>query len=324
MSTSFTQLPTLEGSGSVSGAPHLPAGFTNTFTSRYVDTGEVRLHAVIGGDSPPLLVVHGWPETWYAWRLLMPALARAFQVIAVDQRGMGLSDKPASGDDAGTRAHDMGALMDALGHQRFAVVGHDTGMLFSYALAADYPNRIARIAVAETFIPGVASSPPLLVPAAVNDVVWHRAFNRVAKLNEPRVSGRKDIFFGFEFAHRTVKKLPDYVVKHYVDHFASSPEALRGSFEFYRALDTTTAQNLQRKTARQPLPVLAIGGAASSGENGVNAMKLAADDVQSLIIPSSGHFVAEEAPEEMLAGLTAFLTPTATGWPGPPPAAQSM
>ena len=60
--------------GSVSGAPNLPEGFTNTFTSRYLDTGEVRLHAVTGGDGPPLLLVHGWPETWYAWRIVMPAL----------------------------------------------------------------------------------------------------------------------------------------------------------------------------------------------------------------------------------------------------------
>ena len=58
--------PTPEGPGSVSGAPNLPEGFTDTFTSRYIDTGEVRLHAVIGGDGPPLLLVHGWPETWYA------------------------------------------------------------------------------------------------------------------------------------------------------------------------------------------------------------------------------------------------------------------
>ena len=76
MSATSTGGPTPEGPGSAAGAPNLPAGFTDTFTSRYIDTGELRLHAVIGGDGPPLLLVHGWPETWYAWRLLMPALAR--------------------------------------------------------------------------------------------------------------------------------------------------------------------------------------------------------------------------------------------------------
>jgi pimeloyl-ACP methyl ester carboxylesterase len=128
MNLSSTGLPTPQGPGSVSGAPHLPAGFTGTFTSRYVDTGDLRQHAVTGGDGPPLLLVHGWPQTWYAWRLLMPVLARHFQVIAVDQRGTGLSGKPAGGYDAATLADDLVALMDVLGHQQFAVAGHDTGM----------------------------------------------------------------------------------------------------------------------------------------------------------------------------------------------------
>jgi hypothetical protein len=72
MSSSSIQLPAPEGPGSVSGAPNLPAGFADTFASQYIDTGELRQHAVIGGEGPPLLLVHGWPETWYAWRLLMP------------------------------------------------------------------------------------------------------------------------------------------------------------------------------------------------------------------------------------------------------------
>ena len=110
-----TACPPPEGPGSVSGAPHLPDGFTGTFTSRYVDTGDLRQHVVTGGDGPPLLLVHGWPQTWYAWRLVMPALARDFQVIAPDQRGTGLSGKPEDGYDTGTLAGDLAALMDALG-----------------------------------------------------------------------------------------------------------------------------------------------------------------------------------------------------------------
>jgi alpha/beta hydrolase fold len=93
MSSTSSHLPTPEGPDSVSGAPHLRAGFTDTFTSHYIDTAELRLHAVIGGEGPPLLLGHGWPENRYAWRLLMPALARDFEVIAVDQRGIRLSEK---------------------------------------------------------------------------------------------------------------------------------------------------------------------------------------------------------------------------------------
>src|SRR6266852_4333437 len=267
MSSSSTRLPTPEGPGSVAQAPNLPAGFTDTFSSRYIDTGEVRLHAVIGGDGPPLLLVHGWPETWYAWRLVMPALARDFQVIAVDQRGIGLSDKPAGGYDTGTLAGDLVALMDALGHQRFAMYGTDTGMPIAYALAADHPDRLDRLVVSEAPLPGVSPSPPLILPPQLNDRLWHLAFNRLAKVNEQLVRGREDIFFGAEFAASAgKKKLPDYAVRYYIDTLASDPEALRGSFELYRAFDTSIAQNEQRKTRRLTLPVLAIGGAESSGE----------------------------------------------------------
>ena len=128
------------GPGSVLGAPNLPAGFANTFASRYVDANGVRLHAVVGGKGRPLLLVHGWPQTWYQWRLVMPALAHDFEVIAVDQRGIGLSDKPESGYDDGAQANDMVALMETLGHRRFAMVGFDTGMPIAYALAADHPG----------------------------------------------------------------------------------------------------------------------------------------------------------------------------------------
>jgi pimeloyl-ACP methyl ester carboxylesterase len=312
MSSSSTRLPTPEGPGSVSGAPHLPAGFTDTFTSRYIDTGEVRLHAVIGGDGPPLLLVHGWPETWYAWRLLMPTLARDFQVIAVDQRGMGLSDKPEGGYDTGTLANDLVALMDALGHQRFAVVGHDTGFAISYALAADHPDRVDRVALAEIpGSPGAAPSPPLFVPEPINNRLWHLPFNRVDKMPEQLVEGREDIFFGYEFAVQG-GQLPDDVVDYYV-RLLSNPDALRGCFGWYRALDTTIAQDEERKRRRLSMPVLAIGGEASYGEHVGEAMELVADDVQSVVIPGTGHWVAETAPDQMLAALTAFLAPASAG-----------
>src|SRR3954470_10670462 len=126
MSAPRTPLPTPEGPLSAAGAPNLPAGFGDTFTSRYVDTGAARLHAVIGGEGPPLLMVHGWPETWYAWRLLMPVLARDFTAIPVDQRAVGLSDKPQYGYDTATQPGDLVALMDALGHKKCAVVAPDT------------------------------------------------------------------------------------------------------------------------------------------------------------------------------------------------------
>src|SRR5579859_4355864 len=314
MSSSSTSLPTPEGPGSVSGAPHLPAGFTGTFTSRYVDAGDLRLHAVTGGDGPPLLLVHGWPQTWYAWRMLMPALARDFSVVAVDQRGIGLSDKPSSGYDTASLASDLVALMDVLGHRRFTVYGTDVGMPIAYALAADHRDRVDRLVVSEAPLPGMAPSPPLFLPPQLNERLWHLAFNQLPKVNEQLVTGREEIFFGAEFeASAGTNKLPRDTVRYYIDILAADPDHLRGSFGFYRASPASTAQNEQRKTRRLTLPVLAIGGAESSGAGVGNTMKLTADDVQTLVIPGCGHWVAEQAPDELLAALTAFLAPYREG-----------
>jgi len=302
--------PTPEGPGSVSGAPNLPEGFTVRFTSRYVDTGDLRLHAVTGGEGPPLLLVHGWPQTWYAWRMVMPALARDFSVVAVDQRGIGLSDKPQGGYDTATLANDLVALMETLGHQRFALYGTDVGMPIAYALAADHPDRVDRLVVSEAPLPGISPSPPLFLPPGLNERLWHLAFNQLPEVNEQLVTGREDIFFGAEFdASAGTKKLPSNTVRYYIDTLASDPGHLRGSFGFYRAIPTSAAQNEQRKAWRLTLPVLAIGGEESSGEGVGKTMKLIADDVQTVVLTGSGHWVAEQAPEQLLAALTAFLAP---------------
>jgi pimeloyl-ACP methyl ester carboxylesterase len=304
-----TPTTTPTGVASVTGAPNLPAGFADTFTSQYIDTGDVRLHAVIGGDGPPLLLVHGWPETWYAWRLVMPTLAKSFTIIAVDQRGIGLSDKPQDGYDTGTLARDLVALMDALGHERFAVMGHDTGVAISYALAADFPDRVERLVVAE--IPGPptsAASPPAFVPSKINDRLWHIPFNRVEGLPEQLIEGREDIYFGYEFAIQG-GVLPEDLVAYYVDLLRSDRETLRGSLGFYRAFDATLAQNNERASQKLAMPVLAIGGAASYGDHVAHAMEALADDVQGAVILGAGHWVAEQAPDEVLNALTTFLAP---------------
>jgi pimeloyl-ACP methyl ester carboxylesterase len=308
-----TSLPIAEGFGSVSEAPNLPAGFTDTFTSHHVDTGDLELHAVIGGDGPPLLLVHGWPQTWYAWRMLMPTLAQDFRVIAVDQRGIGLSDKPRDGYDTGTLANDLVKLMEVAGHQRFALYGTDTGMPIAYALAADHPDRVERLVVSEAPLPGISPSPPLFLPPALNERLWHLTFNQLSVVNEQLVSGREDIFFGAEFdASAGTKKLPEETVRYYIDTLRD-PEHLRGSFELYRAFPAIIAQNEQRKERRLTMPVLAIGGEESSGAGVEGTMKLVADDVEGVVLTGSGHWVAEQAPDQLLAALAKFLAPYREG-----------
>jgi hypothetical protein len=103
-----------QGLGSVSAAPHLPDGFADTSTSRYIDTRELRQHVVTGGEGPPVLPVHRWPQIRYAGRLSMPSLARHFPIIAPGQHGTALSGKPGDGSDPGTLAADLAVRCEAL------------------------------------------------------------------------------------------------------------------------------------------------------------------------------------------------------------------
>src|SRR5262249_59593101 len=130
-------------------------------------------------------------------------------VIAVDQRGIGLSDKPQSGYDLRSEANDLAALMDTLGYRRFAVMGFDTGMPISYALAADHPDRVERLVVGEAVMPGVSPSPPLIAGDRTNKRLWHIAFNRLdADVNEALVRGREQVYFGAEYAVSAGTPLP--------------------------------------------------------------------------------------------------------------------
>lgn len=296
-----------------SSLPGLPEGFWTRFTSRRVSVGGVAIHAVTGGEGPPLLLISGWPQTWYVWRFLMPALAERYSLVVAEPRGLGRSDKPEGAYDTATLAADLAGLMSELGHARFAVVGHDIGMWVGYALAADFPERVERLAVMDANIPGVLPSPPLFSDAALNRRLWHFAFNRLDTLNERMVEGREEIYFGDQFASKgaTPEAVLPEAVEIYIAPLKASRQALHACFEFYRAIETNIALNARRKERMLDIPVLAIGGELGLGSRVGDQMKLVAHDVTAVSIAGCGHYVPEEAPNETLAALLPFLGPYA-------------
>lgn len=291
------------------GLPNLSDEFCAMFESIFVQTDDVKLHAVIGGSGPVVLLIGGWPQTWYQWRFIMPELAKQYTVIAVDARGFNLSDTTPSGYDSATIANDLAKFMTILGYEKFSVVGHDLGMWAGYALAADHPDRLTRLAVVDAVIPGVEDWFTMLSVKPLNDFLWHFAFNRVDDINEQLVRGREDIYFKYQFATKAASPdaIPAYAVSYYVDILKSSPERLRSSFEYYRVIDTDMAQNRQRKTKKITIPVLAVAGEVACNSFTANDMRLLADDVSEVIIPACGHFVPEEAPDALFTALQPFL-----------------
>ncbi|MFF8569118.1 alpha/beta fold hydrolase [Streptomyces albidoflavus] len=297
------------GFGSVTGVSGLPAGFTNTFASALADVDGVQLHTVTGGDGPPLLLIGGWPQFWYQWRLVMPSLAEHFTVIAADPRGSGLSDKPESGYDSTTSAAEFHRLMEILGHDRFSVIGHDIGMWTGYAMAADRPGPIERMVLVDAIIPGVSPSPPLLSDRRTSDFLWHFNFNRAHGINEQLVTGREDLYFGHQFATKaaTPTSIPAEAVDTYVQALRL-PGALKASFEYYRAIDQILEQTRTRLQKKIDIPVLAVAGDALGGENMEKEVRTIASNVTgAVVIPDCGHYVPEEAPAAFVRAVLPFL-----------------
>lgn len=304
------QIVPLSGFGSVSDVPRLPEGFTNTFTSYRVDTGKIGLHAVIGGSGEPLLLHCGWPQNWFSWRYLMLPLAEQYTVIAVDPRGLGLSEKRADGYDVDTLAQDMFDLMDALGHEKFIYAGHDIGVMVGYAMAAIHPERIRRMALGEGTIPGASPSPEMIPDdRRLSDFLWHFAFNRAHDVNERLVEGREHIYFTYQFATKASSEeaVPKYARDFYIEQLRRVPGTLKAGFDYYRAMDKTIPQVRRHVETKHDVPVLAFSGAMACGPLVELEQQNLATEVESLIIPDCGHFPAEEKPDALLTALTEFF-----------------
>ncbi|MEP9348214.1 alpha/beta hydrolase [Xanthobacter sp. KR7-225] len=273
---------------------------------RYLRVDGQKIHCAILGSGRPILLVPGWPQTWYAWRHTMAALAQnGFQAIAVDPVGTGYSARPETGYDTGSAARILHQVMLQLGHARYAVAGHDVGMWVGYALAIDFPEAVERIALTEAVIPGLAPAPQIFVPPADNIFLWHFMFNQVLDLPEFLTAGREKEYLSFMFdkwSHRRDRVAAEV----YADAYGT-PGGIRAGFAYYRAIPETIRQNLKRAERPLTMPVLAIGTEFATVDAPLATLRPHAADLRGEIIRDSGHFVMEETPEDFNAQVLPFF-----------------
>lgn len=282
-----------------------PAQFNRTFTHHTANVNNVRLHYVTGGRGEPVVLLHGFGSTWYMWRNVMPELAKRYTVIVPDLRGAGDSDKPATGYDKRTLAEDIYQLVRQLGHQRIFLVGHDIGLMVSYAYASAHPADVRRLVLLDAPIPGTK----VFEEIERSPMVWHFAFHNVRDLPEALVAGRERTYLTEGF-YRALSYNPAAFTDADVDEYVrcySAPGGMRAGFEYFRAFAEDARQNKGYFKNKLPMPVLALGGAQSLGPTMVNMAKEVATNVRGGVIERCGHWIGDERPEYLTEQLLAFF-----------------
>lgn len=282
------------------------------FEHHYGNLRNARLHYVTLGQGEPVVLIHGWPQTWYAWRRLMPLLSGQYRLIAPDLRGLGDSSRPIGGYDKKTIAGDVWQLMNGhLEHDSFKVVGHDWGSPVAFRLAADHPDAVTHLALLEV---GVLGDQPESTFGSVVPTWWHLFF-QVPDLPEALVFGRERLLLEYmlNLGADHPATFSDDDIGEYVRTY-SQPGAMRAGFDFYRSANQDTADNRATFAGgfKLPMPALGLGGGGlrGRGQAVVESLRRVAIDAEGGTIPDCGHWMAEEQPRELADRLRAFFERT--------------
>lgn len=285
---------------------------STAITHHTLTANGIRQHYLDAGQGAPVVLLHGFPETNFAWRYQIPALAEHYRVIAPDLRGYGETDKPAGGYDKRNMARDLRELLRALGIEKIALVGHDRGARVATRFAKDYPEMVDRLVVMDNV-------PTRIVAREFNAQVarsyWFFIFNQVPDLPEALISGREDLWLRHLFSDWCYNPLAidGEAFRTYVEAYRR-PGALRGAMSDYRANAEDVAQDKVDADIKIACPTLSLWGADFHAVGKMFDMAAIwaemASDLRTLPIPECGHLPQEEQPEQVNAALLDFLQ----GW----------
>jgi pimeloyl-ACP methyl ester carboxylesterase len=284
-----------------------------TFSHHMASVNDIQLHYIIGGQGDPVVLLHGWPETWYTWRHVMPALAKNYTVIAPDLRGLGDSSKPPTGYDGKTVAEDIHQLVTQLGFNTIFLVGHDIGSFVVYPYAAAHPTEVKRLVVMEVPPPITGFFPPPSTP------LWWILFQQTPDVPEALTQGKEMTYLSWFYQNLAYDPaaITQEAINEYVSHY-SAPGGMRAGFEYYRAIPQDAIQNQNYSKTNLTMPVLALGAGYIPAFGGnpntaaENGMKMLAQNVTGITVPNSGHFIQEEQPDVVVKLLNNFFSGNST------------
>jgi haloacetate dehalogenase len=276
---------------------------------RTVQANGIRQHYLDAGQGAPVVLLHGFPETNYAWRYQIPALAPRYRVIASDLRGYGETDKPGSGYDKRTMAFDLVELLKKLGLGKIALVGHDRGARVATRFAKDHPQLVDRLVVMDNVPTRIVARH---MNARVASAYWFFFFHLVPVLPETLIAGREDLWLQHFFSDWCYN--PNLISGEAFDTYVKAyrrPGAVRGAMADYRANGEDNAQDQVDAETKISCPVLSLWGADFEAVGKMFDMAAVwaemADDLRVEAIEQCGHLPHEEQPERVNGLLLEFL-----------------
>jgi pimeloyl-ACP methyl ester carboxylesterase len=279
---------------------------------RFATVNGFKLHYLSSGTasdkSPMVVLLHGYAETSRMWLPLMAQLAATHRIIAPDLRGAGGSEKPESGYDKKTMAQDIHALVESLGAKRIIIVGHDIGLMVAYAYAAQYPDQVSKIVLMDAFLPGVGDWTSVWL---LRDL-WHFHFYGETPLK--LVDGRERIYFEHfwnDFAADPNHSVPEADRVFYAAQYAQ-PGGMRAGFEYFKAFPQDAVDFEAFSKTKLKMPMLVLSGEKAGGQFLIEQGRMVATDVNGVIIKGSGHWLMEEAPDQVLPLLVNFINEPAS------------
>ncbi|MER5523622.1 alpha/beta hydrolase [Streptomyces sp. NPDC002677] len=298
-----------------------PVSGMGGFFHRYAEVNGTRLHYVVGGEGPPVVLLHGWPYTWAVWRRLMPLLAAAgFTVVAPDLRGTGDSGKPDSGyakNDVAEDLHQLVATLDPAGtvgtstdDTGINLVGMDIGAMVAHAYATAHPREVRRLVLSESVLPGFGLE-ELMNPATGG--YWHFGFHMQLDIAELLTAGKEAAYLTPAWAIGSpAGGLTDADRAEFLRHY-TAPGGMRGGFQHYATLLEDGRAIRAATTTRLPMPVLVLNAALGLPQTPLlEGVRQVADDVRADLVPDSGHAYAADNPVWTAHRLAAFFAAPAT------------
>lgn len=281
------------------------------FEHHYTTIEDVRMHYVSGGNpqGEVLLLLAGFPQSWYAWHQVMSLLADRYRIIAPDLPGQGDSDKPQSGYDTETLAEKVQGLMQKLGIERYYLAAHDVGAWVAWPYAMRYHDQVTKLALLDAGIPGITLPDALPVTPDKAWKTWHFAFHLLPDLPEALINGREALYLEWFLRRKTVSPMAfsDADILEYV-RLLRQNGALRAGLTPYREVTTSAEQNRAlRAQGKLTLPLLAVSADQGSIPDMAEPLRQFADDVTCITIENCGHFIPDEQPQALSEALALYF-----------------